>query len=475
MRKKNEIPIDQYIEDLDEYLKYNPRGIFSAKFGDGKSYMLNKFKEVNKEKYDIITLYPINYQTSSNADIFELIKRDILIQLFMNNMITVEECEIKESKLAQYELFNNLDSIFDISKMSALAIHPSPEVIALGGVVEVAKRIWALRKTIKDKKQALESVSDDSQLTAYLKAFEKKQGCIYEFDLVSNLIYQAINASKKKTILIIEDMDRLDPAHLFRILNVLAAHIDYKPVPNSQIDIDSKYPTNKFGFDNTLIVCDYENVEKIYKHIYGTTVDFDGYIKKYTTSTPFEYSFHLVGEHFFCKYIAGFLRIPEREVRPLLESVDSNLKSNHYSIRSLLDAIYKVDEYAATNNISIGMYNCKIEKTNLPVFLVLRLLGYKAEELAEFIRLLIIRTKSLAELNNTFGHLLLYLVPPNTHLNNVLIRSKDFDTQKEETYYKIIAEVNDIGLVWTHEVNDKATIVDINPNLIAVSIEQIII
>ena len=30
----------------------------------------------------------------------------------------------------------------------------------------------------------------------------------------------------KKPVLIIEDLDRLDPKHLFRILNVVSAHID---------------------------------------------------------------------------------------------------------------------------------------------------------------------------------------------------------------------------------------------------------
>lgn len=31
----------------------------------------------------------------------------------------------------------------------------------------------------------------------------------------------------KRFVLVFEDMDRIDPAHIFRILNVISAHMDY--------------------------------------------------------------------------------------------------------------------------------------------------------------------------------------------------------------------------------------------------------
>lgn len=43
-----------------------------------------------------------------------------------------------------------------------------------------------------------------------------------------------------KSVLIIEDLDRIDPAHLFRIMNVLSSQVDnpyYSHVPHG----------NKFG------------------------------------------------------------------------------------------------------------------------------------------------------------------------------------------------------------------------------------
>lgn len=410
---QNEFPIKTQIAEFDKYLKLNPRGIFSAKFGDGKTHMLNRFKESFETKYEFITLYPVNYQISTNADIFELIKRDILLQLFLKDMIDIKACEVNEDNLVQYELYNNLDKIFDVAHMAAVALHPSPEIVALGGVVEVAKKLYRLRKEIRAKKEDLESTSEDIKLTAYLEAFEQKQGCIYEFDFISNLIFQAANASEKQTVLIIEDMDRLDPAQIFRILNVLAAHIDFNLIPKCQISADIGYPTNKFGFDNILIVCDYINVEKIYRHIYGQDVDFDGYIKKYTTSLPFYYSFSTVVRNYLCEAIGNELDMDPITVRALFRECDlreqSNICFDDLTVRTILDSISKVDYYV--NHRIIGFdtgHKLVANKTTVGTFLLLRLLGYSVDDIAAFIRSIIKQTPNIDLLNNRFGHLLIF-------------------------------------------------------------------
>ena len=54
-----------------------------------------------------------------------------------------------------------------------------------------------------------------------------------------------------KSVVIIEDLDRIVPAHLFRIMNVLSSQVDnpyYSEVPHR----------NKFGFDKIILVMDYE-------------------------------------------------------------------------------------------------------------------------------------------------------------------------------------------------------------------------
>ena len=81
------IPIDTQLKMFDEHLSINERTILSAKFGDGKTFFLDKFKKEYKKKYYFITLYPVNYSVAENADVFEYIKRDILLQLANDGML----------------------------------------------------------------------------------------------------------------------------------------------------------------------------------------------------------------------------------------------------------------------------------------------------------------------------------------------------------------------------------------------------
>lgn len=84
------IPIDLAIKGFYNHLLANQRTILSSKFGDGKSYFLESFKNTDfvKEQFVFLTIYPVNYQVASNEDIFNLIKRDILFQLMLNDMIS---------------------------------------------------------------------------------------------------------------------------------------------------------------------------------------------------------------------------------------------------------------------------------------------------------------------------------------------------------------------------------------------------
>lgn len=66
--------------------------VFSGIFGIGKTYFLRKYFE-NNDKYIPIYLTPINYIVSSNEDIFEYIKVDILFELIrVGANFKKEEC-----------------------------------------------------------------------------------------------------------------------------------------------------------------------------------------------------------------------------------------------------------------------------------------------------------------------------------------------------------------------------------------------
>ena len=56
-----------------------------------------------------------------------------------------------------------------------------------------------------------------------------------------------------------------------------------KPTPTSLIG-------NKFELDNIVLVADFSNIRKIFKHFYGEETDFNGYIGKFLSSKPFSYS-----------------------------------------------------------------------------------------------------------------------------------------------------------------------------------------
>ena len=101
-----EIPIDEQINDFYNHLSYNDRIIFSAKFGDGKTYFLNKFFEEYSDEYEVIRLYPVNYQVEDNKDIFELIKKDILVHLLANDLVENEDF-FDEFIFVQNYLFHN--------------------------------------------------------------------------------------------------------------------------------------------------------------------------------------------------------------------------------------------------------------------------------------------------------------------------------------------------------------------------------
>lgn len=48
----NYIPVDDAMQRFEDHLLSHDRVVFSAKFGDGKTFFLNKFKEnVNRMQY----------------------------------------------------------------------------------------------------------------------------------------------------------------------------------------------------------------------------------------------------------------------------------------------------------------------------------------------------------------------------------------------------------------------------------------
>ena len=271
----DKIDISGNLNNFAQYLEKTDRIILSAKFGDGKTYLLNKLRNdaVMKDEYEFFTIYPVNYSVAKNEDVFEYIKRDIIVQLHERKLL--ENIDLNA-------LFASVLTSDDFTSVVSFLL----SFVPMG---EFYNKVYHKFLEIKNKYDEKKHTADK-----YLSQFANTGGCIYEEDGYTTLIRMAIewisqdhslNGEERKAkmpVLIIEDLDRLDPNHLFRILNVVSAHID-----------DSKQPDivgNKFGFNNIVLVMDYDVTKHIFHHFYGEQACYEGYMSKFLSREPFRYS-----------------------------------------------------------------------------------------------------------------------------------------------------------------------------------------
>ena len=269
------INISGKLNDFAQYLETTDRIILSAKFGDGKTYLLNKLRndEAMKDKYEFFTIYPVNYSVAKNEDVFEYIKRDIIVQLHKKKLL--ENIDLNA-------LFASVFTSDDFTSVVSFLLSFVPMGVFYN---KVYHKFLEIKNKYDEKKHTADK---------YLSKFANTAGCIHEEDGYTKLIKKAIEwisqdhslngkvKKAKKPVLIIEDLDRLDPKHLFRILNVVSAHID-----------DSNRPDivgNKFGFNNIVLVMDYDVTKHIFHHFYGAQACYEGYMSKFLSREPFRYS-----------------------------------------------------------------------------------------------------------------------------------------------------------------------------------------
>lgn len=256
-----------------EHLKlpYNHRILFSGRYGIGKTTFLDYFFSNGEkaEQYNAVHIFPVNYQIARNEDILEYIKYDIIAHL-----LSVEEIEFEKSDLPSYQVIPLL-----------LANRPadvlSPLLHFFGGAGKVYENWKKLLDEVYEEHKSLQ-INEKQKLLDYLENAGGKTGSIYENDfytkLISNLLLRWKEVNTAKNILIIDDLDRIDPQHAFRLFNIFSAHFDHK-----------EEQLNKFGFDKVIFVCDLQNIRNIFAHNYGTNVDFSGYIDKFYSKQVFKF------------------------------------------------------------------------------------------------------------------------------------------------------------------------------------------
>ena len=295
------IDVTPLIVQFDEHLKVNDRTILSARFGDGKSWFLDEFMVSQRDDYEFIVLYPVNYQIAPNEAIMVYIKRDILFQLILKGHLK-PGVSIPDPVLFQWYISQKSAQLFT-DVMQFMASHSDIDEewkVALSSLLSISGEIRKQVDKFKEFKHNIESEDDFAKAAHIIETLSLGAGNIYELDIVSYLIVKTIQDIKntgKKTVLVIEDLDRIDPAHLFRILNVFSAHIDRVYQCSDRTITDSKgrkIPVdtlnNKFGFDKVIMVLDEDTTRHIFCHFYGDNANYLGYISKFITHNTFHYS-----------------------------------------------------------------------------------------------------------------------------------------------------------------------------------------
>lgn len=336
------VPVDSAIQDFKEHLRCHPRTILSARYGDGKSYFLDAFMKDSgvQNEFQFIKLYPVNYQVLENHDIFEVIKYDILMQMGLQDMIDLSYSVLPHDAFF-YCMKNHgldlLESLFDIaSNIEGVSL-----VKAIG---KIGKSSAGFVKVIKEAAKEYEKYKDGDEaiLNKYMDTADGI--AIYEEDLITKIIkdnlekWRQKEENKKKVVLLLEDMDRIDPAHLFRVLNIFSAHMDYSF--KYGVNPDDSLIGNKFGFDNVVMVIHYENLKSIFAHFYGPETCFDGYIHKFADKGKFVYSLKDESVKYYYESLNKLSQIPEDVLRQILP--EDRLRQR--TLREMSNSLDKVEE-----------------------------------------------------------------------------------------------------------------------------------
>jgi hypothetical protein len=325
--------IDVPSEEFSRYLSddTNNRLIFSSKFGSGKTTFLEYFFEENhqnrfleNEIYIPIKIYPVNYSISGNEDVLRYIKYDIL------------------KATIPYQIPPKIDKKAGKNTFSLKLISKLNSVLNIWGKLD--PNVEKFRETIKNANYLIDEFKNiikteisendnptNEEIDSFIESIENSPGSIYENNIlniainkhIQNIVSRKSGEKKVQTILIIDDLDRLDPEHIFRILNIFATYFDHNT------------GKNWLGIDKILFVCDIDNIQNIFFHKYGNETDFKGYIDKFYSKGIFYYTSAIILSNLVDKFKSNITIS-----RPRKGSIPS-LQSYYLENNKILDLILK--------------------------------------------------------------------------------------------------------------------------------------
>ncbi|MCT4599981.1 MAG: hypothetical protein N4A32_03695 [Marinifilaceae bacterium] len=318
------------------------RIIFSAPFGMGKTQFLQNFFANNTADYECFHLFPINYQVAANEDIFDIFKFDLIQHLVAKNLIKSDD-KLSKSLIAQSYMINEGGNIvWRILKQFTKIGSP-----ILGQGVESVENNLNFLNNIKKYQRKINNLKIDKVIN-FINEVVGNNKLVYGFDFMGRLISESIESIEgKQSVLILDDLDRIDPGHIFRILNVFSAHFD-KTIGDEDI--------NKYGFDKIILVCDFNNIKNIFEYLYGPKTDFNGYINKYM-SCPY-YEFWIFNE--VIRYILD--NISDDDLKQIPNILLTIFKKHLVLIDSNSYYLTLRDISSFLNNKFQDIYVCKIQR-----------------------------------------------------------------------------------------------------------------
>lgn len=366
----------------------NERIIFSGMYGMGKTTFLRHYFKENKDRYNVIHLYPVNYSILTEEDIMEYIKYDILCALLFD----VDKDGNRYATLPKI----NFKELSDFSK------DRFPFILSTL-VLLIPQLGWRMRNFI-DQLTQLKKDFDVYRTKQESSDYQKIKQFTAEFsptidirrnDDASDLIFDILTVKKEKekeNVLIIDDLDRIDPHHIFRLFNIFAAHFDSR----------DELP-NKFGFDKVIFVCDINNIKAIFRNNYGTSTDFNGYIDKFYSKRVFYFGNvnavrdlieNVVKNLTFDKKTSGELRrlwSLNDHLKPLITDIlRFMLSANLINLRSITR--YYTSEISIPNkSIRLGKFNTKVITSSIESLYIIEILQNiigDGENLIEIIEIL---------------------------------------------------------------------------------------
>ncbi len=345
---------------FENHLKSSSRIFFSGSYGIGKTTFLKNFfqEEDILDKYICFHLYPINYSVAKTEDVIDLLKYDILFEIF---------------KIYGEDSDTISDSDELTKKLEYLSENPKKFLIRfLKMIPKIGRSVKEIENEIKSLIEDFEEFSKrefkDNEIDDFIRKIESSKGSIYSNDFINEYLNQKLetikidkkdSASKKETVLILDDIDRIDPTHVFRLLNVFSTLYD-----------DSTYSGNKLNFDKIVVVADYLNLKSIYQHVFGINANFEGYIDKFYSDNIYKLTFleslknqyasfnldtHFVIDHMIFQFSSLLFESDKLNFRQLnrlkkINSVDKNDLSAKVLIK-ILSSLYSFDEKETINSL----------------------------------------------------------------------------------------------------------------------------